>query len=239
MKNIAPLDELSTAVGRILGLLLTQEKVDDAVHHLAEAVKGAMPGSVGAGVSLIDPQGHRTSTGFTDEVVKEADRLQYELGAGPCLTAWASEEPVLVDDVGTDARWPDWSRAVRGLPVRSVLSTPLVADGRAIGALKVYAEVPHLYNESAITLLNAFANPAATLLSHIQGTETVERMSGTLQDALQSRDLISQACGVLMERKGHTPEQALAELMMTARQLRTSLRDICAELVADTAAHPG
>jgi GAF domain-containing protein len=125
------------------------------------------------------------------------------------------------------------------LPVRSVLSTPLVADGGAIGALKVYADVPHLYNESATTLLHAFASPAATLLSHIQGAETVERMSGTLQDALQSRDLINQACGVLMERKGHTPEQALAELMMTARQLRTSLRDVCAELVVGTTAHPG
>jgi GAF domain-containing protein len=69
----------------------------------------------GAGVSLIDPQGRRTSAGFTDEVVKEADRLQCELGAGPCLTAWALEEPVLVDDVATDTRWPEWSRAVQGL----------------------------------------------------------------------------------------------------------------------------
>jgi hypothetical protein len=123
--------------------------------------------------------------------------------------------------------------------VCSVLRTPFIADGRAIGALKMYAEVPHLYNEGAITLLNAFASPAATLLSHIQGAETVERMSGTLQDALHSRDLINQACGVLMERKGHTTEQALAELIMTARQLRTSLRDICDELLAGTAAHPG
>ena len=44
-----PLDELSAAVGRILGVLLTQEKVDDAVHHLAQAVKESIPSAVGGG----------------------------------------------------------------------------------------------------------------------------------------------------------------------------------------------
>lgn len=236
MTDRIPLDELSTAVGRILGLLLTQEKVDDAVQRLAVAVKTSMPGSVGAGVSLIDSRGRRTSTGFTDDVVKEADRLQYELGVGPCLAAWASAEPVLVDDVATDPRWPDWSSAVRNLPVRSVLSTPLVAQGHAIGALKVYADVPHLYNAGASSLLNSFAGPVATLLSHIQGSEVVERMSGALQASLYSRDLTNQACGILMERKGHTQEEALFELIMTARQLRTTVREISAELVAGTTA---
>lgn len=131
MEQNLPLDELSVVIGRITGLLLTEEKVDRAVHLLARAIKDAIPGTIGAGVSLLDSQGRRTSAGFTDRIVERVDALQYELGQGPCLTAWAAEETVLVDDVRADPRWPDWSAAVEALPVRSVVSTVLVSGRNA------------------------------------------------------------------------------------------------------------
>lgn len=195
MRNKAPLDELSVAVGRIMGLLLTEEKVNDAVRHLAVGIRQSVPGSIGSGVSLLDERGRRISTGFTDDVVAEVDHFQYELGQGRCLTSWATGRSVLVQDVSTDTRWPEWSNAVAHLPIRSVLSAPLIAGKQALGALKVYAEHPNSYDDRSVPLLEAFASPAATLLSHIQTTETVDRMSATLQGALASRDLINQAAG--------------------------------------------
>lgn len=76
MEQKPPLDELSTAIGRIKGLLLTEEKVGRAVQVLAQAIKDATPGTIGAGVSLMDARGRRTSAGFTDPVVQQADALQ-------------------------------------------------------------------------------------------------------------------------------------------------------------------
>jgi hypothetical protein len=92
MAKKLPLDELSGAIGRIRRLLLTGEKVDAAVEVLARAIKDSVPGTIGAGVSMLDPQGRRTSYAATDRVVEQADALQYELGEGPCLTAWGAEE---------------------------------------------------------------------------------------------------------------------------------------------------
>ena len=74
------------------------------------------------------------SARFTDHIVKQADALQYELGL-PCLIAWAAEETVLVNDVRTDPRW-QWSAAVAALPIRSVVSAPLISPKECIGALK-------------------------------------------------------------------------------------------------------
>ncbi|SDH58753.1 GAF domain-containing protein [Arthrobacter subterraneus] len=236
MNRKAPLDELSAAVGRIMGLLLTEEKVNDAVLHLAQGIRQAIPGSIGAGVSLLDVRGNRTSTGFTDEVVAEADRLQYELRQGPCLTAWASEMSIIVPDVATDRRWPEWSSAVWGLPIRSVLSAPLMVGQHALGALKVYADAPNIYDDGTARLLEQFTAPAAILLSHIQGTETVKQISGGLQAALYSRDLVNRACGILLARGSGTAEQALSELMTMARTQQKSLIDVCTDLVAGTAA---
>ncbi|XAS72479.1 GAF and ANTAR domain-containing protein [Micrococcaceae bacterium Sec5.1] len=231
-KKQLPLDELSGAIGRILGLLLTEEKVDQAVQSLSQAIKESVPGTLGAGVSILDSQARRTSTGFTDSIVEQADFLQYELGQGPCLTAWASEEPVLIEDLGTDPRWPEWRTAVSSLPIKSVVSAPLIANGHSIGAMKVYASQAFVYDNNTASLMGLFSSPAATLLSHIQSTETPKRISEGLQAALHSRDVVNRACGILMERHKITHERALQQLIGDARDKSRTLQEVSAELVA-------
>lgn len=232
MAQQLPLDELTTAIARIQGLLLTQEKVDDAVHLLAQAIKDAVPGTIGAGVSLLDSRGRRTSSGYTDSLVKQADAAQYETGQGPCLTAWAAEESVLIDDLADDARWPDWRRAVAELPIGSVVSAPLVAAKECVGALKLYAALPRTYDSSSARLLERFASPAATLLSHIQTSEAPLRMSERLQASLYSRDLVNRACGILMERHGLSYQAALQDLMRQALDRKTTLREASENTIA-------
>lgn len=235
-----PLDELSTAVGRIMGLLLTEEKVDHAVQVLSKAVRDSIPGSIGAGVSILDPQARPLSTGSTDAIVERADALQYELVQGPCLTAWATQQSVVITDVATDSRWPNWSAAVVNLPIRSVVSSPLMAGGEAIGAMKIYAAVPGVFDDSAAALMELFAQPAATLLSHIQTSEVPERISESLQAALYSRDVINRACGVLMERHTLPEDGALQLLMQEARASRSTLSEVSAALLGvDADPHRG
>lgn len=233
-----PLDELSTAVGRIMGLLLTEEKVDQAVEHLSRGVKEAIPGSLGAGVSVLDSQARQISSGSTSSAVERADALQYELGQGPCLTAWATQRSVLIEDSATDSRWPDWGAAVSSLSIRSVVSTPLIADGQCIGALKIYAASPRAFEDATTALMELFASPAATLLSHIQTAETPERISESLQSALYSRDLINRACGILMERHTLTPDAALQRLMQQSRATDSTLKDVSAALLEGRSADP-
>jgi GAF domain-containing protein len=230
-----PLDELSTALGRIMGLLLTEEKVDQAVQYLSRAVKDSIPGTLGAGVSILDPHARPVSSGSTDSVVEHADALQYELVQGPCLTAWAMQESILIHDVAAEARWPNWSAAVVGLPIRSVISTPLIANGQALGAMKIYAATPGAFEDATTALMELFASPAATLLSHIQTAETPERISESLQAALYSRDLINRACGILMERRTLTEDAALQHLMRRARATRSTLREVSATVLASVA----
>jgi len=237
MNRKLPLDELSLVIARIEGLLLTAEKVDRAVQLLAQAIKDAVPGTIGAGVSLLDSRGRRTSSGATSRVVEQADSLQYELNQGPCLSAWAGEETVLVNDVHTDPRWPLWRTAVASLPVRSVVSTALIAEKECIGALKVYSAAPAAYTDTTGSMLEQFAAAAATLLSHVQTSELPQRINESLQTSLHSRDLINRACGVLMERHALGHEEALQALMLQARKADVPLRQFSTSLVAATPAN--
>lgn len=228
----SPIEELSLVVARLKGLLLTEMKAGRAVEDLAEAVKKSIPGSLGAGVSLIDDQGRKRSTGYTDDVVAAADALQYELGQGPCLTAWAAETTVQVDDARTDGRWPLWQKAVSNLPLRSTLSTALVHDGRSIGALKVYSPLPDAFSAQDRKHLTLLASPAATLLGSAQPDTAPAAASKALQDALDAREVIHTARGILMERHGLDADGALRQLLSKASATKTDLRSI-ALLVID------
>jgi len=226
------LDELSGVVGRITGLLLTEETVSHAVEQLARATRDAIEPSMGAGVSLLDPRGVRVSAGATDRVVEQADALQYELGEGPCLSAWASGATVRMDDAATERRWPRWITAVAPLQVASTLSAPLLVKGAGcIGALKVYSTQPAAFDRHAQDLLQSLAAPAAALLAHIQTSETPHRSGAELGQALRSRDLIAQAKGVLLERHGLEEDEAMAALVRAARREGISLRVLAERIV--------
>jgi putative methionine-R-sulfoxide reductase with GAF domain len=234
MPQQLPLDELTLAVSRINGLLLTEEKVDRAVQLLAEGVRDAFPSSSGAGVSLMDEQGHRTSTGATDGLVIEADEAQYELGEGPCLTAWATERTVVIHDVLAEDRWPLWSQAVRDLSIRSVISSPLMAGTRCLGALKIYSTQPGVYDAATARPLEKLVVPAATLLDNIQGTNAPQRFTQVLASALHSRDTINRAQGFLMQLHGLDQAAALEQLVELSKTSRRSLLSISTELLAGT-----
>jgi GAF domain-containing protein len=232
MPQQLPLDELTLALARIRGLLLTEEKVDSAVQRLAEGIREAFPGSSGAGASLLDERGKRTSTGATDAVVLEADAAQYELGQGPCLTAWATERTIVVADITTDDRWPKWSQAVKDLAIRSVISSPLMTGTRCLGALKIYSTQPGAYDAATARPLEKLAVPAATLLDNIQSSEAPQRFTKVLSSALDSRDTINRAQGFLMQLHGLDQAAALQRLVELSKTRRQSLLSISTEILA-------
>lgn len=131
--------ELTTVFAQLQGMMLGEDDATIAVQHLARVAHQMIASSNGAGVSLLSDDGDRTSSAYTGDSVQAADALQYELGQGPCLSAWATGELQRVDDTLTDDRWASWQEAAAELGIRSVFSVPLSHRGRSLGALKVYA----------------------------------------------------------------------------------------------------
>lgn len=231
MATELPLDELSLVFARVKGMLLSEETVEHAVELLAQAAKSTIPAAIGAGVTTISSAGRRESAGSTDRVVREADDLQYETGEGPCLSAWASQKAVHVRDVQSDARWPQWSAAVVGLPVQAVVSAPLLHGDRAVGALKVYSATSHAFTEETTRLLTLFAGPAAALLAHVQTKELPVQLSESLQQAMRRRDTISIGKGVLMAHHGVDVESATAHLVRLARTENCTLLEAAERII--------
>jgi GAF domain-containing protein len=232
MRPKSSFDELTSVVVRLRGMLLPEEEATAAVAALARAAHQIVETAAGAGVSLIDDSGHRTSTASTDTLVEIVDALQYQLGEGPCLSAWATQVPQRIDDTTKDSRWARWQAAAADAGIRSMLSVPLVYRGHALGALKVYARNPGVFGEAEERLLTLLAEPAATLLGAAHPVDAPVRFAVSLQEALQSRETITLATGVLMARDHLDGEAARSWLMDQARIQRRPMTDVAAELLS-------
>lgn len=217
------------------GLLLSRETVDTVLRLITALVLEAIPTGAGAGVTLVDPQGHKTSAAATDPLVERADALQYELGEGPCLAAWAGRSVVRVDDVASDHRWPRWAGQAQGLGLLAALSAPLVAGDTSLGAMKIYSTAEAgAFDSHAERLLTMFAAQAAILVSNIQSQESARRMSEQLKTALRGRDVIGQAKGILMSSREVDSDTAFALLASMSRRENKKLQDVAADLVNAT-----
>jgi GAF domain-containing protein len=227
-------DELAAVFARMSGLLLSEETVSTALRLVTSLAVESIPGTIGAGVTLLDDQGRKTTAAASDPLVERVDGLQYELNEGPCLSAWVERAVFRVEDLARETRWPRWSSAAASLGMRAALSAPLVAGDISMGAIKVYADEPGAFTERDEHLLTMFAAQAAILVANVQSYQNAQRLSDDLTDALHSRDLISMAKGILMEREATDEETAFAMLASAAQREHKKLGDVGRALVRST-----
>lgn len=227
-------EELSVVFARMSGMLLSQETVATSLQLVTALAYDTIGASSGSGVSLIDDAGRRSAAATSQSPVQDADALQYELNEGPCLTAWAHRAMVRIDDTATETRWPRWCGAVQELGVVSVLSTPLVAGDRALGAMKVYSPERSAFDVDAERRLGMLAPQAAVLLANMQSHQAATELSTGLQQALHSRDTIATAKGILMARDGVAEDTAFAMLISASQREHRKLRDVAQAIVTST-----
>ena len=91
--------------------------------------------------------------------------------------------------------------------------------------------------EGELALL-AFTDLAALLIASMMQGEQQSELAVQLQGALNSRQIIEQAKGVLIGRQGISARDAYEQLRSQARSERRKLAEVCAEVVAKAAARP-
>src|SRR3712207_3313072 len=219
------------ALLRMSGVLLTRESVNTVVELVTTVAAATMPGTTGAGVTLVDPAGRRT-TAASDPVVEQADLHQYQLDAGPCLSAARERTLIRIDDLHSEQRWPRWRDAVAEVGLRSVLSAPLIAGDESIGAIKVYSRDVAAYDERGEHLLTLFAKQAAILLANMRSLQDAQQLSAQLKQALANRDVIGQAKGVLIAQGAAGEEAAFNMLVSASQRSNVKLHEVARQVVA-------
>jgi transcriptional regulator with GAF, ATPase, and Fis domain len=211
--------------------LLERGEEDGVEHTLGLVVRGAIhtvPHVEQAGISLVERGGRVEAYVPSSEVVRELDELQNELQEGPCLDSIWYEQRTLIDDMDrAKDRWPRYASAARERGIGSLMSFQLFAEHGSAGALNLYSGEPEVFDESTADAGRLFAAQAALVLHGAQ------RIQG-LHVALENRDVIGQAKGILMERFGIGQQQAFSMLVESSQNTNLKLVRV-AEWLTDEA----
>jgi GAF domain-containing protein len=179
-----------------------------------------------AGLTLIRSRRRLETVAATDELVERADRLQYELGEGPCRDSSWHRETLLSTDLASDQRWPQWATKVCGLGVASVLAVELnTVDDRRIGSINVYWTRRRAFTADDAAFANIFARHATLALAGSMS-------EAGLNTALDTRKLIGQAQGILMERYDLDEARAFEVLRRYSQDHNVKLRRVAEHLIA-------
>jgi|SRR4051812_1637936 GAF domain-containing protein len=225
-----PRSDADRALDELGRLSLRDHSMDSLLHRVAELAKDVMPGDPETSISVLVNDKPMTAV-FTGRLAMDCDESQYGRGYGPCLHAASTAEVVEVADARTETRWADYCRRAAEFGALSSLSVPLPVSPHVGVALNIYARRPGAFDQDARSAAGRFAPYAGIAVANMQEYQSARDRASNLEIALQSRAVIDQAKGILMERHKLTADQAFQLLAGASMQANRKLRDIAERLV--------
>ncbi len=216
------------------GVDTVEETVDATLRYARAAV-----GADAASAMLLENRGRDIKVaGVTGPDAARADELQLDIGEGPCLDAARHINQLTaelttpysfmthqIDDTLEDLRWPTWApRIAAELNMRSVLSIQLRLPKVRIGVINLYSTKPQRFTAHDRQIAELLAQHAALALAAAQ-------RSANLWEAIDARQLIGQAQGLLMERYGLSAAQAFGVLRRYSQDRNVKLHDVAQQLL--------
>ena len=153
----------------------------------------------------------------SSQVAYDSDTAQFETDQGPCLDAIRKQHTIVIDDLETDDRWPEYRAKALALGVRSMLSLRLFMSEHTIGALDLYSKRANAFDHHSQIVGQVFASHAFVALK----AATTE---AGLNTAIRSRDVIGQAKGIVMARRHLTADLAFDLLRNLSQRRNQPLR---------------
>jgi anti-anti-sigma factor len=204
--------------------------VDSTLRLVVALARATLEGADGASVSL-RRHGHLSTVAATDDTVLDMDTHQYAAGEGPCVDASVEGRWFHAGSLDTETRWPTFTPRAKALGINAILSAPLMAQDRPVGALNIYSRTTAAFAPSDQKLASVFATEASIILTDTWAIGTDSQYSARYQEALQTRQTIALAQGVVMERLGVSPDRAYTYLRNHSKQTRRPLYRQAAEVI--------
>lgn len=217
-----PADSIAWHLSELARDLEAEPDMAALLQRITDATVIEIDAAEHAGISLVE-QRQVTTQAATSDLVRAVDDRQLRLQEGPCLSALREQITVRLDDSRHEDRWPRFAAAAAELGVQSMLSVQLFVEGDNLGALNVYAPTAHAFDDDDEATAIMLAAHAALAMKD-------RRAQTNLRIAVESRDIIGQAKGILMERYKIDSGAAFDLLVHASQRTQRKLRDVAEEL---------
>jgi GAF domain-containing protein len=206
----------------------------DQMLHLLTGQVVEVLGVDGAGVSLTTGWGKDDELAFvtaTDDRVSAVEDAQVELLQGPCHEAFRTGQVVAVPYLELEERWPEYRKVALDHGLQSVAGIPMPVSAVRIGALNLYRCHNHDWGREELETAQILADMASGYILNVNRLDDERSRAEGLTQALESRDVIGQAKGLLMSRYRLSAGAAFELLRRTSQDRNVKLREIAAQVV--------
>ena len=216
--------DVATALAEAARAINVPRSLEETLDAITAAARVSVPGFDAVGISVMHKDGKIETKSGTGQLVWELDSLQYELDEGPCVTSMRDGHLVVVENARHEQRWPRYIPGALKLGLRSQLAVHLYDNGETIGGLNCYSTTSDTVDADACHAADLFATHAALALGHA-------RREKQLNEALETRKVVGQAIGLLMEHHQINEERAFQFLVRASSSSNIKLRDVAREVV--------
>ncbi|HEX8770678.1 MAG TPA: GAF and ANTAR domain-containing protein [Acidimicrobiales bacterium] len=224
-------------LARVTKLLRTQRTLPAKLETVVAIAKRTVANCDAGGISLLI-DGEATTSAVTDRLAVEIDLVQYRTGQGPCLAAMEDSNVIRIDVLEDDSRFARFAPGALAFDINSVLSTPLVAADRTVGALNLYSRAVNAFDAESEAAAQPLAEYAAEVLSASPLYAYSLDMVDGLVESMENRAIINQAGGVIMGTEHCTAEEALDRLRSLALGSGESMRTVADWVIAERPTTP-
>jgi transcriptional regulator with GAF, ATPase, and Fis domain len=169
---------------------------------------------------------------WSNEIVHRIEEMECEIGEGPCLDAITQQPTFESSDLRDQrSRWPTFAARAIDAGIHSMLAFRLFAAQDTLGALDLYGNRPGAFDDTARAYGTVFAAHAALALAGAQLHEHDLADAAGLRIALEARDIIGQAKGILMATHDIDGDAAFELLRTSSNALNLKLRVVADHVV--------
>lgn len=190
-------------------------------------------GVSGAGIMLMSGDIARGSVCTTDEVSSLIEQLQYDLGEGPCVDAYAQDRPVAEPDLADAAvpRWLAFTGPAVAAGARAVFGFPLQVGAVRLGALNLYCDAPGSLTDEQHADALLMAGIVAQALMLLQAGAPTGAVAAELEAHAEFQYVVHQATGMVAAQLDVTVGQALIRMRAHAFGNNRTLTDVARDVV--------
>jgi hypothetical protein len=220
-----PRPDLAQEVAKLLSIANTSEP--RSLNRLAVLATRQVPACSGA-TAVLWRGGEPAVRAASHPDLPELDDVQLVAGRGPVLDALSGLGPVSCPDTLGEARWPEYASAALRRGVRCCVTLAYQSGPDSV-TLSLFAARPRSLEPGQLAeLLTAFGG---AVMGNAAEYGDAKRTALQLRAAAESRALVDQAKGMLMQALGCSAEDALAKLRQISQERNLRVTDVARTVI--------
>jgi diguanylate cyclase (GGDEF)-like protein len=169
-------EDLSDVLSEFARTMVTDFPIQQILDHLVRRIVDVLP-ITGAGVTLIAPDLAPRFVAASNDDALRFERLQTDLGEGPCLAAYGTGTAISVPRLDGEPLFPRFSPQALSAGLAAVFTFPLNHGDLRLGALDLYRDTAGPLSTASMTTAQTLADVAAAYLINAEARSDLQDSS--------------------------------------------------------------